>query len=467
MDKITDQLVEFSRAFSIDDVTPRGRQFGLRHLVDAIACSVAGYCTESAQAAVQVARATTAARPATVFGAAYSSAPGYAAMANAVMIRGLDWNDGMLAIGGGHPSDMIPGVIAVGESVGASGRDVLEGVILAYEILGAIGNVANSHPRGWDQGLFMGPAIALAAGRLAGLTPEQLGHAVSLSIVPLAPLLVTRRGALSMWKGAATSVAVMHAINAITLAREGMTGPGEPFSGTAGVFDQLTGPFDLKLPAEPGGSWVVEISHMKQFPAESHGQALLALVPELREWSSVADIESIEIDAYLDLYNAIGRDRQAWDPHNRESADHSLPYLLAVALVDGDIDLNSFTPERIADPALRPVMEKVTIREDTEFSAQYRREGMELAGSPRARIRLRRRDGAQFEREVTYPKGHSRNPMTDADVDTKFVSAARGVVSDEHREQIRTAWWGVEQAERISDATATLADFGAAASHVI
>lgn len=459
MDKITSQLVDFALSFSLEDVSAPGRAAARRHLVDTVACAIAGFRAESAQAAIQVAQGIQGDRLATIFGTGMRASVGFAAMANTIMVRTLDWNDGMLARGGGHPSDMIPGVVGVGESVGASGTDVLTGVIFAYEVLGSLGRVANAHPRGWDQGLFMGPAVALAAGRLYSLSAEELANAVSLSIVPMAPLLVTRRGSLSMWKGAATSVAVMHGVHAAWLAGAGMTGPGEPFSGTAGVFDQVTGRFELVIPANPGGQWVTEVSHMKPFPAESHGQALLSLVPEIRQWAAVDEIESIDVDAYLDLYNAIGRDPSCWDPHTRETADHSLPYLLAVTLVDGELTLDSFSAERIADPALRPVMAKVRVTENKDYTAAYRRPGMELAGAPQVTVRVRRRDGAVLERELTFPKGHSRNPMTDADVNAKFDRATRGLVSEVRREAIRTAWWGIEDAGDIRDLTATLGPY--------
>ncbi len=458
MDTVTAQLVDYATAFRLDDVSRQTRAAAVRHLVDAIGCAVAGHFTESAQAAVRVATGVRGEPAATVFGTGARSSIGFAAMANTVMIRSLDWNDGMLARGGGHPSDLIGGVVAAGEAYQRSGADVFAAMILAYEVLGGLGRVAEAYPRGWDQGLFMTVATALAAGTLAGLTPEQLGQAVSLAIVPAIPLLVTRRGTLSGWKGAATSAAVMHGIDAARLAGCGMTGPAEPFAGTAGVFDQVTGPFDLTLPADAGGPMVIEVSHLKHYPAEGHSQALLAVLPEVGRFAPIEDIVSIEVEAYRVLVNAIGSDPSCWDPHNRETADHSLPYLLATALVDGDITLDSFRPERIADPALRPVMAKVAVTENPEFTAGYR-QGSAMSADPRVSIRVVRTDGVEFRREVTYPKGHPGNPMTDADVEAKFRRACHGIVPDEQRDRIRTAWSGIEDAPDMAVLTATLADF--------
>jgi 2-methylcitrate dehydratase len=459
MDHITKQLVDYTVGFSLDDVPQAAKQAALNHLVDAVGCAIAGYRTESAQIGVRVARTVSGTRPATVFGADTVSAPAYAAMANTIMVRSLDWNDGMLAKGGGHPSDMIPAVVGAAEVCAAPGAAVLEGTLLAYEILGGIGNVAPSNRRGWDQGLFMGAATALAVGRIYGLTEAQLANAVSLAIVPAVPLLVTRRGALSMWKGAATSAAILNAVNAVALAQAGMTGPAEPFVGTMGVFEQLTGPWELVLPADPGGRFVAEISHLKQYPAETHAQSLLGLMPAVRSWRDPGDITSIEVECYWEMWNAIGSHESIYDPQNRETADHSLPYLLAVALTDGDVGVGSFTDERIADPALRPLMRKITVRENPDYTAQYRPPERGLAAAPHVRVTIRAVDGAVREEELTYPKGHALNPMTREDVDAKLARICAGLLKDDHRDRIRDAWWGIESLGSASEAIATVARF--------
>jgi 2-methylcitrate dehydratase len=464
LDGTLSTLLDFTEGFALADVSAGAVQSGVQHIVDAIACALAGYRTEAAQAAVTAARSMSADNGATLIGASARVAAPYAAMANAVMVRTLDWNDGMLAQGGGHPSDMIPAILGTAEIEGASGVDVIEHVLLAYELLGGIGKVAPANQRGWDQGLFMAPAVALAVGRLRGLTRSQLANAASICLVSAVPLLVTRRGALSMWKGAATSVAVKHALDAVGLAAAGMTGPDQPFEGVMGVFDQLTGPFAVRLPADPRGRWVVELSHMKKFPAESHSQSLLALVPQIREFASEAEIDSITVESYFVMWNAIGRDESIYDPRNRETADHSLPYLLAAALVDGEIGLGSFTAERISDPALRPIMRKITVTENPAFTDEYRRsrstsdvhEGGLLA-RPRTKITVTRRDGAQLIEELTYPKGHAENPMTTADIDEKFRSICAAVLPDTDADSLVGAWWAIGKQPDIRRLMATVA----------
>ncbi|MFC4055475.1 MmgE/PrpD family protein [Actinomadura syzygii] len=462
MDTTTAQLVDFSLRFDESWLTDSVVRAAVDRVVDSVACAIVGYESEPGQIAVAAARGVTCDAPATVFGARLRTTPELAAFANTTMVRTFDWNDGMLAQGGGHPSDMIAAVIAAGEAVHASGRDVLLGITLAYEVLGALGNAAPTRAKGFDQGTFMGVAAALGIGRMLGLDADQLANAVSLAIVPHVPLRVNRTGLLSMWKGSATASAMHSAIFAVRLARLGMTGPAEPFEGKTGVFDQTVGPFEAKLPANDDGRLVVEISHLKQFPAETHGQALLGLMPRVREWRSVDQIESIRIEAYWQAYHEIAMHPSKWDPTTRETADHSMPYLLAAALVDGGIDVRAtFTPERIADPALRPIMNKVSVTEDKAFTAGFRPPGKGIAGEPRMRLIVTAVDGATFIEEVGYHRGHSLNPMSRAEIDAKLDATSAGVLSDERREAIRAAWWAVADAPDICEPMAATADFGA------
>jgi 2-methylcitrate dehydratase len=292
---------------------------------------------------------------------------------------------------------------------------------------------------------------------LFGLNEEQMGNAASLAIVPNVPLRVTRTGKLSMWKGCATAAAVRNAVFAVQLAQAGMTGPEEPIQGKTALWDQVTGEFRVNLPPYPGGKRVVELSHMKQFPAETHSQALLGFVPTIRSWVSLEDLEAIEIEIYWQAYHEIAMHPSKWDPQNRESADHSLPFLLAVALVDGTITLDSFLPDRISDPALRPLMKKITVKENPQFTAEFRPPGAGIAGEPRARIVVRSRSGETLSEEVTYPKGHTRNPMAPADVDAKLDAASQGVIDGARKERIRAAWWNVAVADDITDPISTMA----------
>jgi 2-methylcitrate dehydratase len=302
----------------------------------------------------------------------------------------------------------------------------------------------------------MGVATALGVGKLLRLDPQQMANAVSLAVVPNVPLRVTRTGVLSMWKGCATAAAVRNAVFAASLAREGMTGPDEPFEGSTALWEQVTGPFEVLLPANPDGRMVVEISHLKQFPAEAHSQAFLGVVPKIRAWAPLDEIASIHIDTYWQAFHEIGSHPARWDPHSRETADHSLPYLVAAALVDGQISLASFTDERIRDPELRPLMARITVSEDPAFTAAFRPAGQGISGVPKGRVRVRTRSGEELVEEVGYPRGHVQNRMARADIDAKLDVVAEPMLGPRRTAAIREAWWNVEHASDIGGPIKTL-----------
>ena len=216
-----------------------------------------------------------------------------------------------------------------------------------------------------------------------------------------------------------------NAIFAAELAHEGMTGPSEAFEGKSGIFTQVTdGPFELSLPLNLGGMTVMELSYMKLFPAEGPSQSLLGTIPKIREFTGADEIEAIEVETFGHAYRTMA-DPAKWDPRTRETADHSLPYVLSVGIVDGDVTRASYTQERILDPALRPIMNKITITENKDFSEAYGSIGGTLSGMPRARVTVRKRTGEVFVQDVTYPRGHPKNPMTVDDVNFETRRSVR------------------------------------------
>jgi 2-methylcitrate dehydratase len=448
VDRTTKLIVDYAREVAAGELSDAVRTAALHHLVDTVAVAIAGAETEQAGIAARVAATACPADGATVIGHGVTSTPELAAFANAVMVRTYDWNDGMQAKGGGHPSDMTSGVLAIGEVCRASGADVLRAVTLAYELLGGLGAEITIGDLGYDQGLFMAPATALACGVLLGLDEEQLANAASLALVPNVPLGVSRWGALSMMKGCATAFGVRSGVFAALLAREGMTGSAEPFEGIYGLH-HLTGAFEPRLPVLPGGPAVVEMAHQKPVPAETQVLALLELVPQIRAFAPVEDIEVISVGLPDHAYEHIA-DPPKYDPKTRETADHSLPYMLAVALVAGTITLDSYRPERFLDPALRPVMARIECHADDDLTAMRSDLQYGVTRPAPARIVVRRKDGQEYRNEVLYYRGHWRNPLSRDDIERKFASITARCLSDEEGDRIRAAWWEVSDAPDIA-----------------
>jgi 2-methylcitrate dehydratase len=242
MDDTTRQLVSYVHSFSESNLTDRLVDAFDNTMLDSIAALITGLDSEPARICLRLARSTQSDLKSTVLGYGVTTSPELAAFANTSIVRHTDFND--------HASDMMPGVLAIGEALHATGTQVMIGIVLAYQINQALTGAAGDYQRrGWDQGLGVGAATALACGKLLGLNEDQLANALSLSIVPSVPMRVTRTGALSMWKGCATAAAVRNAVFSALIAREGMTGPAQPFEGRDGLWQLVTGPFkELRLP---------------------------------------------------------------------------------------------------------------------------------------------------------------------------------------------------------------------------
>ena len=278
-----------------------------------------------------------------------------AGFANGVMVRYLDCNDAYFSPGGGHPSDMIPAVLAMADPVGCDGQTVITAIVLAYEIFCRLSDQMVVGDFGWDQGMFSVIGAACGAGKVLGLDRTAMEQAISLAIVPNLPLGVTRLGELSMWKGCAAACATRAGIFAAQLAQEGMTGPAEPFDGPRGLWDQSIGQ-PIVLDQFGGGPepFCIAATSFKFFPSQIHTQGPIGLALELRSQVPAEQIAAIRLRTYRAAVRSAATDPQKWDPQTRETADHSIPYLVATALQDGAVTPASFTNERIAS-IVRPV----------------------------------------------------------------------------------------------------------------
>ena len=433
MDDTTRRLVSYVHSFSESNLTDRLVEAFDNTMLDSIAALITGFDSEPARICLRMARSTQSDLKSTVLGYGVTTSPELAAYANTSMVRHTDFND--------HASDMMPGVLAIGEALHASGTQVMIGIILAYQVNQAVADAAGDYQRrGWDQGLGVGAATALACGKLLGLDEDQLANALSLAIVPSVPMRVSRTGALSMWKGCATAAAVRNAVFSALIAREGMTGPAQPFEGRDGLWQLVTGPFkELRLPPrEPGAT----LANSKRFPTEGYTQPLMPIIPEVRAWTNVDDIASIQIEmshlGALEIAEPV-----KWDPRNRENADHSMPFTVAVALIDGEAWHTSFSPGRfLHDPAVRELMQKITVVENPKF------------GLRQSRMTVRKKSGGELVKEAIEAK-----PMSREEIHAKFDRVCAGVVSNEVRDRARAAWSNLRAARDIAGPISALAEF--------
>jgi 2-methylcitrate dehydratase len=315
---------------------------------------------------------------------------------------------------------------------------VITAIVIAYEAFCRMADQVPLH--GWDQGMLVAIGTACGAGRILGLDRAAMGHAVSIAITTGIPLGVTRIGELSMWKGCATAAAVRTGVFAAGLAAEGMTGPGAPFEGRDGLWQHL----GIEAPkwARFGGGgepFRITATSFKAYPSVIHTQGPIGLVLELRPQVAAAQIASVRVATYGDAVRRTATEAEKWDPRTRETADHSIPYLVAAAFQDGAVTPATFEPSRIQDPSLRPLMGKLTVVEEPEFTRRY-------PGESCTRVEVTTTDGRRVAAETRHPRGHHRNPLTDLEVVGKFRGLASGALRAEGCDRVLTHVWDLEKA---------------------
>jgi 2-methylcitrate dehydratase len=443
MDHTTELLSTYACRLTYQDLPPEVVHQVKRTLVDTFGCALGAFSAEPSTIARRLASRVTSNMPSRILGTKDDSAPDMAGFANGVMVRYLDCNDSYFSPGGGHPSDMIPAILAVADPLGRDGQTVITAIAVAYEVFCRLSDQVVTGDLGWDQGMFSVIGAACGAGKAMGLDRQVMSHALSLAVVPNLPLGVTRVGELSMWKGCAAACATRAGIFAAQLAQEGMTGPAEPFDGPRGLWDQAVGqPVALEQLGGGREPFRITATSFKCFPSQIHTQAPIGLALELHAQVPAEDIAAIRIRSYRSAVRSAATDPQKWDPQTRETADHSIPFLVATAFQDGAVTPASFTPDRIHSPALRQLMSKMTIEEDAGFTQAFPDElncWMEITS----------RSGQSFTAETAYPKGHQQNPLSDAELEAKLQHLATGTLPEPQCRAALAQLWSLEHAPNL------------------
>ena len=422
MDRTAETLADYASGLRFADLTPAAIHAAKRSVIDSIGCAFGAFHAEPAKAMRKLASEVTAKHPATVIGTQIRSSPELAALANGAMIRYLDFSDDYFGGSGDigpHPSDNICGVMAAAESAGADGRALILGTVIAYEVCAQL--VDKVDHRGvkptWDYTVLHAISTSLGAGKVLGLSRPQIQHALALAAVSNITLLQTRVGELSHWKGLAGPNGSRNGLFAAMLAQAGITGPEDPFEGKAGWMKHLNMPFELG--ALGGGTvpFKVEGIFYKYIPIRYSAQLMVWVALELRDKVNVQDIESICVFVPKRYVSSRADYPEYWNPTTRETTDHSFPYLIGAALIDGKISERTFTPERFRDPAILALIEKVHMAEDPVFSASFPR-------SYHCRFEVTTKSGEVVKVQQANPKGHPSNPMSDQEMEDKFLQQA-------------------------------------------
>ncbi len=380
------------------------------------------------------------------------SAPDRAAFLNGAAVRYLDFNDAYLAPHETcHPSDNVAPVLAAAEYAQQSGRDLLTALAVAYQVQCRLSDVAPVRGKGFDhtvQGVY---ASAAGAARAMGLSAAKTAQAIAIAGTANNALRVTRTGALSHWKGLAYPHAAMNAVHAVLLAQSGITGPREVFEGNKGLEQAITGPFELDWAREDLDRVTQTIT--KLYNAEIHAQsAIEGLLTLRRETKVPADaLSSITVDIFDVAFHIIGGGEEGGKTRvqRKEEADHSLPYMLAAAYLDGGLLPAQYAEERITRSDVQDLLRRVEVRAAQNYSARF---PQEMA----CRVTLHTRDGQSYTIEQRDYLGFTTRPFTWEDGVGKFRRLARTVAPDRVHAIVDTVAHLEEH--RVSDLTSLLAD---------
>jgi 2-methylcitrate dehydratase len=445
------RLAEYACSLNYEDLALEVVHEVKRRVIDSLGCALGAWHEEPCAIARKVASDFSAKKGGTIIGTDHEAPPDWAAFATGCCIRYFDYNDTYLSKEPAHPSDNIAAALAVAESVGASGRELITAIALAYEVQCRFCDAASIRARGWDHPTYGAFSTALAAARLMKLDPERTRHAVNIAGVNCAAFRQARVGELSHWKGVAFANAARHGVYAALLARAGMTGPAPIFEGQMGFEKELgvslgnVGDVFVKRPNErnvnDGTAAMILNTSIKYWPAEYHSQSAIEAALFLRkEIGDPAQIQSVRIESHDASVDIIGSEPEKWKPETRETADHSLPYITAIALIDGEVTEKQFQAERFTDPTIWKFLEDVTVQRNDELTSLYARAVANI-------VHVTLRDGRVLTKRVDYPLGNALNPVSDQQLEGKFNSLVVPALGEKGARELLAEAWKLDEAK--------------------
>jgi 2-methylcitrate dehydratase len=426
-----EQLAAFVVHTKYEDLSDEARQQLKIHILDALGCAFGALEGDP----IKMLRAQLedfGGKPLVTLIGGGKTAPDRAALYNSALVRYLDYNDSYIAKNETcHPSDNLGAVLAASEYALSNGREFLAALALAYQVQCRLSDVAPVRAKGFDHTTQGAYAVAAGVAKALDLDQHGVANAIAMSGTAYNALRVTRTGSLSNWKGLAYPNTAFGATHAAFLAMRGVTGPLEVFEGNKGLMDAITGRFELDWSQE--NMEAVRRTSVKKYNAEFHSQSALEGILELRAKHHVRpeEIESIKIDIFDVAYHIIGGGEEGDKQRvsTKEEADHSLPYMVAVALLDGDVSPAQYIPERIVREDVQSLLQKVTIQPDEAFSKRFPTE------MP-CRIQMTLKDGRTLAIEKQDYEGFYTRPMTWEKVVAKFERLAGPFTGFEQRTAI-------------------------------
>lgn len=325
---------------------------------------------------------------------------------NGSMTRYLDYNDTYLSREALHPSDNVPPLLSYAYSTNETGWKVLRAMATAYQVVGAFADAFSIRDKGWDHVTYISISSAAGLGVLNDFDKKKFINTLNLAINNNISMRQTRAGELSMWKGCTAANATRNSVFASLLASEGFTGPSPIFEGEMGFFKQVTGDINVSLKENR-----ILRTMIKNFPVEYHAMSAVESALWIRDQLNGEEIKSVTVDTFSVAHKIIVKDPEKLRPKTKETADHSLPYIIAYTLLYGEPGITSFDSRYLVDPSILRVIDSMKLEVKKEYDSMYPEYlPVKIAVKTNSDV---------YEKEVTFPKGHFKNPYNWKDLESK------------------------------------------------
>ena len=444
---ITAKMSRWAAGLTYQQLSPEAVYQAKRFLLDSIGCALGGYLQHDVKIALQVLDEIAGRGPATVIGTGKRIDAVSASLANALMIRCMDYNDIYWNQDPSHPSDIFPAALACCERAKSDGRELIVGLVLGHEFEMRFCETAfpGIRERGWHHATLTAFVSPIVAGRALHLGWEQIRHAVGISASRHATLGAVTAGKLTMMKNTVDPMATQSGVLAALMAEKGYTGPEHVVEGKEGLTHCFGPAWKLNLLTDGlGDSWRITQCGMKAFPTEALTHTPISAVLDIVKSNDLKpeQVEKVRIRSLARAADILS-DPSKYDPQSKETADHSLPYVIAAALAERQVTPVQFEMRKIMDPTIRAQLRKVEVVADPEIEKVF-------PALQRVIVNLTTTDGRAFTKQLDYPKGDPRNPLSDAEVEEKFAALADGVLSNGAQKKLKNAIWNLEKVGSVS-----------------
>jgi 2-methylcitrate dehydratase len=444
---VTATISQWATGLKFEDLSQDAVYQAKRFLLDSIGCALGGYQQHDVVIAMEVLNEIAGPGNATVIGTGRQMDAVTASLLNALMIRCMDYNDIYWKQDPSHPSDIFPAAMACCERAGGDGRELIVGLVLGHEFEMRLCEAAfpGIRERGWHHATLTAFVSPIVAARMLHLDWGKMQHAIGISASARATLGAVTAGKLTMMKNTVDPLATQSGVLAALLAEKGYTGPEHVIDGKEGLVHCFGPKWELDLLTEGlGESWRITQCGMKAFPTEALTHTPISAVLALVKDHDLKPDDVAEVHIRTTARGAdILSDPSKYDPHTKETADHSLPYVIAAAIAERQVTPAQFSMEKINDQAIRAQLNKIVVTADREIEKVF-------PALQRVVVKIHTTNGREFSKQLDYPKGDPRNPLTDKEVEEKFEALAGPVMTPGARRGVIDAIWALEKQDSVA-----------------